>query len=104
MLIDSLLRSIQLKGIVGTQKDRYTRRHPSVFSVNLPADCTSDEFKDDFFKKSFNLIQNSKRCVVVTVVRVNNAPVGKLNTTESQLDGSHSVASQRTCSDRMLHP
>ncbi|CAH8485715.1 unnamed protein product [Schistosoma margrebowiei] len=101
--INSRLCAVRLNGSVRTRKDRDTRRCLFVVSAYAPTDCSSDEVKDEFYRKLSELLQKAKRSDIVLVGGDFNAQIGSLNQTERHLGGYFSVPAQRTDNgDRLL--
>ncbi|PXX94074.1 hypothetical protein DF185_23100, partial [Marinifilum breve] len=101
--IDSRLCAVRLNGTVRTRKDRDTRRCLFVVSAYSPTDCSSDDVKDEFYRKLSDLLRKAKRSDVVIVAGDFNAQIGKLSERERHLSGSYGVVAQRTDNgDRLL--
>ncbi|CAH8635224.1 unnamed protein product [Schistosoma curassoni] len=109
--VNSRLCAVRLNGSVRTQKDRDTRRCLFVVSAHAPTDCSSDEVKNEFYRKLSELLQKAKRLDIVLVAGDFNAQIGSLNQTERHLGGYFSIPAQRTgngggllqlCSDNRL--
>ncbi|CAH8648439.1 unnamed protein product [Schistosoma mattheei] len=101
--VNSRLCAVRLNGSVRTRKDRDTRRCLFVVSAYAPTDCSSDEVKDEFYRKLSELLQKAKRSDIVLVAGDFNAQIGSLNQTERHLGGYFSIPTQRTDNgDRLL--
>ncbi|CAH8613030.1 unnamed protein product, partial [Schistosoma mattheei] len=101
--VNSRLCAVRLNGYVRTRKDRDTRRCLFVVSAYAPTDCSSDEVKDEFYRKLSELLQKAKRSDIVLVAGDFNAQIGSLNQTERHLGGYFSIPTQRTDNgDRLL--
>ncbi|KAK4467292.1 hypothetical protein MN116_000315, partial [Schistosoma mekongi] len=80
-----------------------TRRCLFVVSAYAPTDCSSDEVKDEFYRKISDPLRKAKRTDVVIMAGDFNAQVGRLDETERHLGGSYGVEAQRTDNgDRLL--
>ncbi|KAH9583805.1 Craniofacial development protein 2 [Schistosoma haematobium] len=100
--VDSRLCAVRLDGTVRTRKGRHTRRCLFVVSAYSPTDCSSDDVKDEFYRKLSDL-RKARRTDVVIVAGDFNAQVGKLSERERHLGGSYGVVAQRTDNgDRLL--
>ena len=101
--VDSRLCAVRLNGSVRTRKDREIRRCLFVVSAYSPTDCSSDDIKDEFYRKLSDLLREARRSDVVIVAGDFNAQVGKLSEREGHLGGSYGVMAKRTDNgDRLL--
>ncbi|CAH8430348.1 unnamed protein product [Schistosoma haematobium] len=101
--VNSRLCAVRLNGYVRTRKDRDTRRCLFVVSAYALTDCSSDDVKDEFYRKLSELLQKAKRSDIVLVAGDFNAQIGSLNQTERHLGGYFSIPTQRTDNgDRLL--
>ncbi|RTG88280.1 uncharacterized protein DC041_0005854 [Schistosoma bovis] len=87
-----------------TSPYRDTRRCLFVVSAYSPTDCSSDDVKDEFYRKLSDLLRKAKRSDVVIVAGDFNAQVGKLSDRERHLGGSYGVVAQRTDNGDRLRP
>lgn len=77
--IDSRLCIVRLNETVRTPKDKDTHRGLFIVSVYAPADCSSNEVKDEFYMKLSNLLQKTKRSAEEMVTGDFYVQVGKLS-------------------------
>ncbi|CAH8465708.1 unnamed protein product [Schistosoma curassoni] len=74
-----------------------------VVSAYSPTDCSSDDVKDELYRKLSYLLRKARRSDVVIVAGDFNAQVGKLSDRERHLGGSYSIMAQKTDDgDRLL--
>ncbi|CAH8290604.1 unnamed protein product [Heterobilharzia americana] len=94
---------MRLNGTVRTKRNSETRRCLFVVSACAPTDCSSDEVKDEFYRKLSNLLSKAKRSDVVVVAGDFNAQVGRLSEAERHLGGTFGIPAERTDNgDRLL--
>ena len=76
--VNSRLGAVRLKGTVRIRKNKDMPLCSFVVYVYGLADCSSDEIKDEFYRKLSDLFQKSKLSVVVIVAGDFIAQVDKL--------------------------
>ncbi|CAH8579798.1 unnamed protein product [Schistosoma haematobium] len=101
--VDSRLCAVRLNGTVRIRKDRDTRHCLFVVSVYSPTDCSSDDVKDEFYRKLSDLLRKARLSDVVIMASDFNTQIGKLSDRERHLRGYYGVVTQRTDNgDRLL--
>lgn len=101
--VNSRLCAVRLNGSVRVNRGSNRRRCLFVVSVYAPTDCSSDEFKDAFYRDLSVLLQNAKRSDVIIIAGDFNAQLGRLNSSEKRFGGTFGVPANRTDNgDRLL--
>ncbi|CAH8434994.1 unnamed protein product [Heterobilharzia americana] len=85
VIVDSRLCAIQLNSTVKNERNSGTRRCLFVISAYAPTDWSSDEVKDEFYRKLSSFLLRAKRSDVVVVEGDFIAHMGKLSEAERHL-------------------
>ncbi|CAH8531032.1 unnamed protein product [Heterobilharzia americana] len=96
ILVDSWLCAVRLNGVVRTKRNSETRRCLSLISAYAPTDSSSDEVKDEFYRKLSSLLLEAKLLDMIVVAGGFNAQVGRLNQAEKHSDGTFGIPTERT--------
>ncbi|CAH8452631.1 unnamed protein product [Heterobilharzia americana] len=88
---DNHLCAVRLNGSVRTKRNGETRCCLCVISAHAPTDCSSNEVKDEFYRKLSSLLLEVKCSDMVVVEGHFNAQLGRLTQTERHLHGTFGI-------------
>lgn len=101
--INSRLCAVRLDGSCRVNRNKTIKRCLFVVAAYAPTDCSSDIMKDQFYDELNNLILRAPSTDLVVLAGDFNARVGRLNSEELHLGGTHGLDSIRNDNgDRLL--